>query len=110
MSEITIEPGQTAVVRRGYWGKYICVQVSKVTPKQIKASGEWSSRDHTYQRDDVVFSGAKTAADLLKERLTSSEALCSEECQKANVRKNERAAKLIADANATNQSSTGTVK
>lgn len=89
-------PGHFAVLRRRY--RYVVLQVSSVTAKQFKAPGEWSSREHTYQRGDVIFAGEEADAKLLTERLKSSDALCANEKRLADERCEKRNADLIAKA------------
>lgn len=96
MELVPINEGDFAVIRRRY--NWAVLGVSKVTDKQIKAFGEWSSRDHTYQRHAVVFAGPEEDARRLYERLTSSEALCRDDERRANERRNKRNAELIAKA------------
>lgn len=94
---IDIKPGDFAVIERPY-NRFAAVHAGKATAAQFKASGEWSSREHTYQRQAVVYAGPQDKAELLCARLTSSTALFEDEKRKAGERRDKRNEELIAAA------------
>lgn len=92
-----ISVGDHVVVRHSEW-RVVTLKVSKVTEKQIKASGEWSSRDHTYRRDDVLFAGSKERAEELTAALDASYQQFTNEKSTALDRKVERDRAAISKA------------
>lgn len=98
-----VEPivGQWAVFRASYC--YDVGQITKVTAKTISYlgliwDGSLSSCEGRRERSGVVFAGSETASKLLLEQLRSSRAKYNEDQRQAGIRRNERDAKLIAEA------------
>lgn len=96
-----VKVGDYAVIRRSEW-RVVAVKVSKVTDKQIKASGEWSSRDFTYRRDDVLFAGSEPVAKELVAALEDSYQQYTADRSLAFERKADRDRAAIAKATGSN--------
>lgn len=96
---IEIKEGDFVVMQRPY--RYAVVRASKVTPLQIKASGEWSSSSiRTYQRAEAVFAGNEPDAKSLVEKLEASGAAFRDEQRAAIERHLTRNKELIDAASA----------
>lgn len=96
---MNIEPGCFVVIVSRY--SFSVAKVERVTAQKVfyLAIGMWGKpAPHQCFKSAVKFAGAEDVANRLCQQLQSSDARCSEEKRQANLRRNERDAKFIAEA------------